>query len=163
MSIIDIIMQNLNLFLTIVLFVVGWIFGRMNEQQHLKELTKNELLLGHIIISNERLFQPQLDPRYQGSLVVGNVVIAQDYFKMTIAGILSIFGKNLTTFETLLERARREAVVRLKDEANRMGYNQVYGLRFETTEVLGGVEVLAYGTAVLTINNAKVPPALQKF
>lgn len=156
----DFILQNFNLLLVAILFVVGWVFGRKNEQKHLNALAKNELLLGHIIISNERFFQPQLDPRYQGSLVVGNVVIAQDYFKMTIAGLMSLFGKNLTTFESLLERARREAVVRLKDEANRMGYNQVYGLRFETTEVLGGVEVLAYGTAILSINNPKVPPRL---
>lgn len=137
----------------IVLFVVGWFFGSRHERQHLAQLLISEKALGHIIVSTERFYQPALAANTEGELVLGSVVIAQDYFKMVIARVLSIFGKNLTTYETLLERARREALVRMRTQAHAKGYNHVYGLRFEVSNInqLGSmVEAIAYGTAVMS-------------
>lgn len=155
------IVSNYGLF--IVLFVVGWFFGRRNEQAHLQELATSEKVLGLIILSSERFYEPQLARETQGDLVIGSVVIAQDYFKMIIARLLSLVGKNLTTYETLLDRARREALVRMKLQAQYQGYNQIYGVRLEVSNInqMGSmVEAIAYGTAVHTINNPKVPPPL---
>ncbi|MFZ3143807.1 YbjQ family protein [Psychrobacter glacincola] len=137
----------------IVLFVVGWFFGARHERQHLAQLAISEKSLSHIIVSTERFYQPVLADNTQGELVLGSVVIAQDYFKMVIARVLSIFGKNLTTYETLLARARREALVRMRTQAQAKGYNHIYGLRLEVSNInqLGSmVEAIAYGTAVVT-------------
>ena len=137
----------------LVLFIVGWFFGSRHERQHLARLAIAEAELSHIIVSTERFYVPKLVAQSECELVLGSVVIAQDYFKMVIAKVLSIFGKNLTTYETLLERARREAVVRLRTQAQEKGYNHIYGLRFEVSNInqLGSmVEAIAYGTAVLT-------------
>lgn len=141
----------------VVLFVVGWFFGSRYERQHLTQLGHAEQALGHIVVSSERFYQPTLVAQSQGELVLGSVVIAQDYFKMIIARLLSLFGKNLTTYETLLDRARREAIVRMRAEAKAKGYNHIYGLRLEVTNVnqLGSmVEAIAYGTAVISSDNA---------
>ncbi|WP_080975501.1 heavy metal-binding domain-containing protein [Moraxella canis] len=56
----------------------------------------------------------------------------------------------MTVYESLLERGRREAVVRMKKLADEQHYDQIYGVRIETSAVDegGGVEVLEYGTAV---------------
>lgn len=135
-----------NIIVFVVMVALGLGFGSHAERKHLAQLRENEQQLGHIIISNERRVRIHTDD--EPVLLVGSVVIAQDYFKAVVADILSLFGKNITTFETLLERARREAVIRLKQQANDYGYHHVYGLRFETTEIQGGFEVLAYGTAV---------------
>lgn len=137
----------------VVLFVVGWFFGSRHERQHLARLAIAEKELAHIIVSTERFYQPILVADSQGELVMGSVVIAQDYFKMVIARVLSLFGKNLTTYETLLARARREALVRMRSQAQAKGYNHVYGLRFEVSNInqLGSmVEAIAYGTAVIS-------------
>lgn len=137
----------------VILFVVGWFFGSRYERQHLARLAIAEAQLQHIIVSTERFYQPTLADNSQGELVLGSVVIAQDYFKMVIAKVLSFFGKNLTTYETLLDRARREAVVRMRTQAQAKGYNHIYGLRFEVSNInqLGSmVEAIAYGTAVIT-------------
>ena len=145
------------------LFFLGWVFGRLNEGDHLKRLDVAEKELGHIIVSSERFYQPKISDGTQGILVMGSVVIAQDYFKMIIARILSLFGKNLTTYETLLDRARREAVLRMKLEAQFLGYNQVYGLRLEVTSInltSSMVEAIAYGTAVYSVDNPRIPPPL---
>ncbi len=136
----------------VILFVVGWFFGARHERQHLAQLAISEKSLKHIIVSTERFYQPALADGTQGELVLGSVVIAQDYFKMVIARVLSIFGKNLTTYETLLERARREALVRMRTQAHAKGYSHIYGLRFEVSNInqLGSmVEAIAYGTAVM--------------
>ena len=137
----------------VVLFAVGWFFGSRHERQHLARLALSEKALAHIIVSSERFYRPTLAAGSNGELVLGSVVIAQDYFKMVIAKILSLFGKNLTTYETLLDRARREALVRMRTQAKSKGYNHIYGLRLEVTNVnqLGSmVEAIAYGTAVIS-------------
>ncbi|MGP9688404.1 YbjQ family protein [Psychrobacter sp. AOP22-C1-C5] len=148
----------------ILLFVAGWFFGSRHERQHLARLQVAEQELGHIIVSSERFYRPTLVADSEGELVLGSVVIAQDYFKMIIARVLSLFGKNLTTYETLLERARREAIVRMRTEANAKGYTHIYGVRLEVTNInqLGSmVEAIAYGTAVISndrVNTASIVP-----
>lgn len=135
----------------ILLFAAGWFFGSRHERQHLAQLSIAEQELSHIMVSSERFYVPKLVANTDGELVLGSVVIAQDYFKMIIARVLSIFGKNLTTYETLLDRARREALVRMRTEAQAKGYNHIYGLRLEVSNInqLGSmVEAIAYGTAV---------------
>lgn len=135
----------------ILLFAAGWFFGSRHERQHLAQLSIAEQELSHIMVSSERFYVPKLVANTEGELVLGSVVIAQDYFKMIIARVLSIFGKNLTTYETLLDRARREALVRMRTEAQAKGYKHIYGLRLEVSNInqLGSmVEAIAYGTAV---------------
>ena len=145
------------------LFFIGWFFGRYNERDHLKKLAAAEKELGHIIVSSERFFEPKIADDSHGELVMGSVVIAQDYFKMIIASIFNFFGRNLTTYETLLERARREALVRMKQESQFMGYNQIFGVRLEVTSINATgsmVEAIAYGTGVHTVGNPKIPPPI---
>lgn len=130
----------------LVLIAIGWYFGTRAERNHLKSLMADEQKYQHIQVSSERFYESK--GVNESILVVGSVVIAQDKFKQVVAAMLSLFGKNLTVYETLLDRARREAVVRAKRQANDAGCHALYGLRFEMTEVQGGVEILAYGVAV---------------
>ena len=135
------------LVLTLILFFIGWGFGRYFESKHLKELEAQEHRLSHIRIDTNKF---QSSP-FTGQLVSSNVVISHDYFKYIIAQIQNFFGGRLTTYESVVDRARREAIVRLKLEAEHLGAQQIMGLRLTTTELgmQGGmVEVFAYGTAV---------------
>ena len=103
--------------------------------------------MSYIQIDNNRF---QTSPNF-GQLIHSNVVISHDYFKFVIANIQNFFGGRLTSYESIVERARREAIVRLKLEAEKMGANHIMGLRLSTTELgmQGGmVEVFAYGTAI---------------
>ena len=142
-------MENLifQLALFAVLFIVGFAFGRYNEAKHLAELQINEARLAYISVDNQRFIHT-----YQaGQLVSSNVVISHDYFKFVLATVQNFFGGRLMSYESILERARREAVVRLKLEAEKMGATHIMGLRLSTTEMgMQGsmVEVFAYGTAI---------------
>lgn len=138
--------RHVDWLIAIGLFVIGWYFGTRAERQHLLRLDDDELKYRHITVSSERFYEPM--GVSESMLVVGSVVIAQDYFKTVIANVLSFFGKNLTVYESLLERARREALVRAKSQAAAAEFRALYGLRFEMTEVEGGIEILAYAVAV---------------
>lgn len=66
------------------------------------------------------------------------------------AGIQTLFGGNITLYTTLCEQAREHAFDLMCEHASDMGANAVIGMRYDTTEIMGGVtEVLAYGTAVV--------------
>ena len=66
------------------------------------------------------------------------------------AGFQTLFGGNITLFETLCERAREQAFERMVQHAEEHGANAVIGMRYDATEIGGGItEVLAYGTAVV--------------
>jgi uncharacterized protein YbjQ (UPF0145 family) len=93
----------------------------------------------------------------RSGLVTGNVVISVDYFKRFLAGLRGIIGGRVKTYETLLDRSRREAVLRLKESAKRDGYKAVVNVRLETSRLASGgrdgkrtagVEVLAFGTGL---------------
>lgn len=137
----------LKVLIFVVLFCIGWGFGRHTEQKHLRELEEQERRLAHIRVDNNR-FKTSTQT---GQMISSNVVISHDYFKYVIANIQNFFGGRLTSYESVVERARREALVRLKQEAENMGATHIMGLRLSTTELgmQGGmVEVFAYGTAI---------------
>ncbi|MDR2060827.1 MAG: YbjQ family protein [Acinetobacter sp.] len=134
--------------LFLILFTVGWGFGRHIEQKHLRELDQKEQQFAHIQIDTNRFVHPTAP----GQMISSNVVISHDYFKYVLASIRNFFGGRLVSYESVVERARREAVVRLKQEAHAMGANHIMGVRLSTTELgmQGGmVEVFAYGTAII--------------
>ena len=93
----------------------------------------------------------------QGQLVSGSVVISIDYFKQFVAGLRNLFGGRVTAYESLLERARREAILRMKEQARDLGADSVWNVRLETAAIsqgaqrqqVGSMEVMAYGTALI--------------
>jgi uncharacterized protein YbjQ (UPF0145 family) len=131
----------------LILFGIGFSFGRYNERKHFASLQAQEAALAYITLDNSRFAESERS----GQLISSNVVISHDYFKYVIANIQNFLGGRLTSYESVVERARREAIVRLKLEAQKMGAQHIMGLRLSTTDLgmQGGmVEVFAYGTAI---------------
>ena len=92
-------------------------------------------------------------------LLTGSVVISLDYWKRFAAGLRQLFGGNVRSFETLFERARREALLRLKEAAAAKGCDALIGVRLATAELASqgangkgtaGVELIAVGTGLRT-------------
>ena len=142
-------MDNLifQLIIFLILFSIGWAFGRHIERKHLNELVEKEQQFAHIRIDTNRFAtSDQL-----GHFISSNVVISHDYFKYVLATVQNFFGGRLTSYESVVDRARREAIVRLKLEAEKHGATHIACMRLATTEMgmQGGmVEVFAYGTAI---------------
>lgn len=141
----------------VVLLAIGWFAGRANERRHFRDLAQSEARLRDVLVFNERALPP--DRQFAGGmLVVGSVVIAEDYFKRIAAGLRSLVGGRITVYESLLDRGRREAIVRMKEEARRLGATMVFNVRLETSSLsedqtgqspMFAAEFIAYGTALL--------------
>ena len=141
----------------LVLLAIGVFAGRANERKHYRELAEAEDDLRDILASSER-GTGEADEFSRGTLVVGSVVIAEDYFKRVAAGLKSLVGGNLRSYETLLERGRREAIVRMKQQARRLGATHVVNVRLETASLsedwsgrqpMFSAEFIAYGAALV--------------
>ena len=134
----------------LVLLILGYIFGQLAERRHYKSIIKRELEMNTLPAIASR-FPPQ-DRPYAQQLVTGNVVVSSDYFKSFIAGLVNLLGGSVVSYESLLDRARREAVLRMKKEAEALGAELVFNIKYETMPLgssrLASVEVLAYGTAL---------------
>lgn len=82
-------------------------------------------------------------------IVRGIVVRSRSLFG-TLGGMLhTIIGGNITLFTELCEKTRDEAFEMMVSHAEEIGADALIGVRYDATEVMGGVtEVLCYGTAV---------------
>ena len=144
----------------LVLLAIGVFAGRANERKHYRELLEAEEDLSDVVVSNGRGIGESATFS-RSTLVVGSVVIAEDYFKRVAAGLKSLIGGNIRSYETLLERGRREAIVRMKQEARRLGATEVVNVRLETASLsadwsgrrpMFSAEFIAYGTALVRIS-----------
>ncbi len=140
-----------NLVIFVVLLFFGYVFGRRAEKRHYRSLLEREEQLRPVPAIATR-FPPEDQP-YRQALVCGNVVVASDYFKMVAAWLVNFFGGSVVSYESLLERGRREALLRMKQQAQAMGASGVFNVKIETTTIGGrysaSIEVLAYGTALV--------------
>ena len=145
----------INLLIVLLLLVLGYVFGRLAEWRHYKTIRKREGEFSDLIVITTKTLPP-MTPSPSAVLVRGSVVISVDYFKRFIANLRKIFGGRLKTYESLLDRARRESILRMQEQAREVGASMIFNMRFETSSIskgkkdaVGTVEVLAYGTAVI--------------
>ena len=144
-------MLDLALFLT--LLTLGYFAGRATENRHYKSILLREKASIRLPAVTGNLL-PQEDQIAKSFLVSGSCVVSIDYFKRILAGLRNIMGGRITSYETLIDRARREAILRMKYEA--LGSHIIVNTRVETASVfssvnqkgIGSVEVFAYGTAI---------------
>ncbi|GGI74741.1 YbjQ family protein [Shewanella gelidii] len=144
-------MIELGIFLT--LFCLGFFVGSYAEKQHYKSIVEREQKFMHLVTTSSKRPVGDIGAVRKTHLVRGNAVISVDYFKRIIAGLRAIVGGNVSSYETLLDRSRREAILRLKESCP--SASQIINLRIETSSVFkgakdqtGSVEILAYGTAI---------------
>lgn len=133
-----------------VLIVLGFLFGSAAEKRHFKSIIAREQKLNALPVIASRFLPEQ--QHFHQQLVTGNVVVASDYFKTFSASLINIFGGRVTPFESLIDRARREAMLRMKQQAAELGASYVFNVKYNTSRIsqigAGAIEVMAYGTAL---------------
>jgi len=83
-------------------------------------------------------------------VVRGIIVRSRSLFGNIAAGFQMLKGGNVTVWTKLCEQTRQEAFRIMLEHAAQLGANAIIGMRYDATEIAGGVtEVLAYGTAVV--------------
>jgi uncharacterized protein YbjQ (UPF0145 family) len=134
---------------------IGYGFGHYREVRHLRDIEERIRRSGDIGVTNRKRLLAGSGKVESLGLVTGCTVLATDYFKMFASSLRNLFGGEMKGLVTLVYRARQESLLRMIEEARALGANAVINVRFETVTITdqrrkanGGVEVLAYGTAV---------------
>jgi len=144
-------------FLIFVLMIAsGYGFGRLIEQRHLKSIRLRERASKRLPILNRKSLAEDVSYA-EAQLFAGSVVVSIDYFKRISAALRGIVGGRVHAYESLLDRGRREAILRMKEQAMKWGAKEIVNLRLETSTIggsanqergLGSVEVVAYATGL---------------
>jgi uncharacterized protein YbjQ (UPF0145 family) len=152
--------QEVNLFvrfvLPLALLIGAYLLGSYLERRHFSSIREREKAFqGYAVTTFEKLPASWRVGRSQ--LVAGNVVVSLDYFKRVVAGLRGLVGGRIKTYEPLLDRARREAMLRMLESAKGQGFDAVINVRLETSRLANsmrdgqgtaGVEMLAFGTGI---------------
>ena len=138
------------------LLLLAYFLGSHLESNHYKSVREREAATKDMVVINFPRFPFDVEIE-RADLVMGSVVVSHDYFKRFLAQLRIIVGGRIKSYEPLLDRARREAVLRMKEQALARGHHTVVNIRLETSRLANsqrggkgtaGVEMLAYGTAL---------------
>ena len=141
----------------IVLLALGYFFGQHAEKKHFKSIIAREIASIKLPVVTMKTPPAIRQHELTAELVTGNAVVSIDFFKKFVASLKMLFGGKVTQYESLLDRARREALLRMKEQAELKNAFVVMNTRVETASIsknskrrnsVGAVEVLAYGTAI---------------
>ncbi|MBX2848833.1 MAG: YbjQ family protein [Acidiferrobacterales bacterium] len=146
----------IDLIILVSLLVLGYGFGTYREKKHYRSIHEREATFQDVLLFDSKYVPDNLGPQTSGGeMVLGHVVISVDYFKRFVAGLRKLFGGKLKSYETLLDRGRREAVLRMKEQAKSLNANMIFNMKFETASIskgasgnIGSVEVYVYGSAI---------------
>ena len=143
------------LIIVIVLIGLGYVIGSIAEKKHYRSIISREAQLLHIpTVSVKNMIEGDVDI-IDARMVQGSVVISIDHFKRILASLRNIFGGRVTAYESLIDRARREAILRMKEKSPNADI--VLNTRIETSTIgrsansrksIGSIEAMAYGTAI---------------
>ena len=146
-----------NLGLPLFLLIVTYFIGTRVEARHYRSIRAREREWMNLPVLTFQTLPPRWEVE-DAALILGSVVVSLDYFKRFLAGLRGIIGGRIKSYESLLDRARREAVLRLKQQAIERGFDAVLNVRLETSRLANarsngrgtaGVEVLAFGTGLV--------------
>ena len=141
---------------SVIFLIIAWFTNRHIKKKRNQYLDEQEnYFRGRISVTNLKTYPKGVC--HGPVMVTGCAVIANNYFLSFVSNLRNIFGGRMNGFTELCTAARRLALVRLLQDAERHGANAVYNVRFETSTIsdgsnnqkaAGGVELIAYGTAV---------------
>lgn len=144
----------LPIFVGLMLLTVGFFSGVYVEKKHYENIKQRERQTLHVPAVTFGAKQSLPEAR-DAQMFVGSVVISSDYFKAFVLTLRNLVGGRVVAYESLLDRGRREAILRMKEEAIAWGATQVLNVRFETSTIGGNankgvvsIEVIAYGTGI---------------
>jgi len=142
----------LNSLLPFILLLLGYGVGKFAEKRHYRSIRVREKQFNHVPVITAKTLD---DPRsvQKSTLALGSVVVSVDYYKRVLASFRKVFGGELRSYSSLIDRGRREALLRMRESCPTA--ELFLNCRLETASISRGkgratgcVEVLAYATAI---------------
>jgi len=131
----------------------------MIESSHLEDIKKREQYYrDKVKLTNLKVLPEDVVAR-DVLLCRGSIVLGANYYRRFVAKLKQIIGGHLKILEGIIDRAYREATLRMIGDAYAKGATMIINVRYETscvgrTDRKGNnsssmMEVLAYGTAIV--------------
>ena len=147
--------------LVVPLVVFGLIIGRTVEKRHFRSIATREQEHQHVLVTQLKSFPNAADHGPAPQIVMSEVVISSDYLKTWLAQWRNLFGGEMKSFRSLQERAKRESVLRLIEQARAGGHNAICNVRIAGADIGGNTTgskqrkivmaaIIATGTAYTT-------------
>lgn len=145
----------LALIITVFFLLIAYFIGSMIERKHFAEIKEREIKFLKYPCINFDIKKWDSNTKIEyAKLVTGEVVVSGDYFKNFVAGLKNFFGGELSTLESIMDRARREAILRMRENA--IGSNMIINVKIESisltdlndSSAIPQVAIIAYGTAM---------------
>ena len=144
--------ENLNTLIPLILLLLGYVAGKWAEKRHYRSIQAREQKFLHVPVMTAKTLD---DPRsvQESTLALGSVVVSVDYYKRFLSSFRKVFGGELRSYSALIDRGRREALLRMRETCPNA--DLFLNCRLETASISKGkgkttgcVEVLAYATAI---------------
>ena len=150
--------MSLGIFIFLTLVAYG--IGTFVEKRHYKSIKKREI--ESLDLPAVNIEKAPTNKQIIGvQMVSGSAVISLDYFKRVVASLRMLLGGRVRTYESLIDRARREAILRMKQSCQ-FDTGIILNVRVETSSIgksansknqIGSIEAIAYGTAIYFAKN----------
>ena len=134
------------------LLVVAYFTGKFAEKRHYLSIQQREERWLTIPATTTKHL-PELPAVASADLAVGSVVVSVDHFKRFLATFRQVFGGEMKSYASVIDRGRREAILRMKE--SHPDADMFLNCRLETSSIskgrgkaVGCAEVVAYSTAV---------------
>jgi len=140
------------LIFTVVPFLVLWSVAHYLVRRHLRRLESGEAAPDRPrVVTSGASAENAADAR----LLCANVVISHASVRVLPILYRRLVGGRIDVLRRMADRGRREALLRLEDQAREMNADRIVGLRF-TAHAIGvgsnggylGVEIVAFGTGL---------------
>lgn len=149
--------ETAGLYVFAAFLAVSFAGGLAAEKMHINSIKKREK---NFMEMSAVTIEKSLDKEaYPGKvyLITAGCVMSPGFVRRIPAMIKTFFGGRIGFYESLVERGRKEVILRVKEEAIKAGCGIIINLRIETSFLdpgaeqksgSGCVELMAYGTAV---------------
>lgn len=131
----DLVKTLIGLGTTVLLLALGLIVGGTIERRHFKALDLREATNGDFLVTQLKSYPYAVADAVPPTVLFGEVVISSDYLKTFLGGLRKIFGGEMKSYQSLLVRARREALQRVVEQAKAQGFNAVCNVRYYSTDI----------------------------
>lgn len=109
-------------------------------------MKENERMICMILVNTDYVAGKELEML---GLVNGSTIQSQNIGRDLGAGLKSIVGGELKAYTEMMEEARKIALQRLIENAEKLGADAVVNIHYSTSAIMAGAaEVMIYGTAV---------------
>ena len=139
---------------------LSWAIGRWYQDRLMSALLLNEKQQGNMLQSDQHLSTQSLMTTIaaeSSTLLHVSICVGPSMGQIFFMWFKSIFGGRLHSYDVVLDYGRREALLRLNQQAKNLGCSSVVNIRIETSTVsfakndksnTSSVEFLAFATGI---------------